>query len=131
MGLQTDLFIVQPCSAECFERIDVPLPQARTDRQILHDIEKRLTRIEIRIAVAYGKEVEILATLDDVTAAVAEQTDVVQSAVTLLDSLHQQLQDALASNDPAAIQAVVDSIEANKQALADAVAANTTTPPTP
>ena len=56
-------------------------------------------------------------------------TLVVTGAVTLLNSLSQMLKDALASNDPAAIQAVIDQIDMNRQALADAVTANT--PATP
>lgn len=66
-----------------------------------------------------------MATLTDLAAAVAAEKTVVDSAVILLGGLSQQLKDALASGDPAAIQAIVDSIDAQKQELADAVMANT------
>jgi len=70
------------------------------------------------------------AILDTLTQEVAAEGTVVQSAVTLLNGLSQQLKDALASGDPAAIQKVIDAVDAQKQQLADAVAANTpVTPP--
>lgn len=67
----------------------------------------------------------IMATLADITAAVAAEKTVEDSVVTLLQQLAQQLKDALANNDPAAMQAVVDQINANAKALSDAVTANT------
>lgn len=72
-----------------------------------------------------NKEIVMAATLDDVQAAVAAETEVVNSAKVLLENLAQMLRDALASGDPAKVQEVLDKIEANKQTLADAVAANT------
>lgn len=70
-------------------------------------------------------EALLMATIADVEAAVTENGDVVQSAITLLDQLTVKLNEALAANDPAAVQAVVDEISAQKEALATAVAANT------
>ncbi len=62
-------------------------------------------------------------------AAVAANTTVVGSAVTLLSSLSQQLKDAIAANDEgddgAALEELSASLEANTAALASAVAANT------
>ncbi len=78
-------------------------------------------------------------------AAVAAEDTVIDSAVTLitgfgttLAALQQQLADAIANgNDPAAVQAVADSIgatvtdiNAKKDALAAAVSANTPAAPT-
>lgn len=76
----------------------------------------------------------IMASLDDLKAEVSGLTDVVTSVVTLLDGLKTQLDEALATGDPAAVQSVIDSLETEKQALADAVtrdtpAAATPTPP--
>jgi len=76
-----------------------------------------------------GMEVHQMAQIDDLNAEVSENTDVVQSAVTLLDGLSQQLKDALAANDPAAVQAVIDQLDANNNALAASVAANTPADP--
>lgn len=61
--------------------------------------------------------------LDDLQAAVAASDKVIQSAVTLINGLAQQIKDA--GTDPAALAAVIADIEANKDALAAAVAANT------
>ena len=73
-----------------------------------------------------------MATLADITAAVAAEKTVEDSVVALLQTLSADLKAALASNDPAAMQAVVDQIDANAKALADAVSANTpAAPPTP
>lgn len=67
----------------------------------------------------------LMANMQDVRDAVARDTSVTQSAVTLLQGLSQQLKDALASNDPQAIQDVVNSLDANTNALAQAVKDNT------
>jgi ABC-type transporter Mla subunit MlaD len=68
-----------------------------------------------------------MASLDELTAAVAAQTTVVDSAVTLLGQLAQMVRDA--GTDPAALAALADQIEAQSAELADAVTANT--PETP
>lgn len=67
----------------------------------------------------------LMATIQDVQAAVAAESSVDDSVVTLLQSIVQQLKDAQASNDPAALDAVVASIQANTKKLSDAVVANT------
>jgi N-acetylglucosamine kinase-like BadF-type ATPase len=63
-----------------------------------------------------------MATLEELQTEVSQNTDVTQSAITLISGLSQQLKDALAANDPAAIQAVVDQLDANTNSLAEAVA---------
>jgi hypothetical protein len=75
--------------------------------------------------VIIQKEKSLMATMQDVQAAVAAQNTVEDSVVTLLNGINQQLQDAKASNDPAALDAVIASINANTQKLSDAVTANT------
>ncbi len=94
------------------------------------DLEAVLNSISDRLTLLGGKVNDMAATIQDVQAAVTDETTVVQSAVTLLGQIHQMLVDAQAANDPAAVQAVIDQIAANKQALADAVAANTPAAPT-
>lgn len=71
------------------------------------------------------KENQIMATLQELTAAVQRNTDVDDSVITLLSGISQQLKDALASNDPAAIQTLITQLDANTQKMADAVTANT------
>lgn len=67
--------------------------------------------------------------LTALTNEVSENGDAVDSAVTLLSSLSQQIRDL--STDPAALQALADSLDANTARLAQAVVDNTpsATPP--
>jgi hypothetical protein len=67
----------------------------------------------------------VMAALDDLKAAVQKETEVDQSAIVLLNGLKAQLDAAIASNDPAALQALSDQLGSSSQSLADAVAANT------
>jgi len=68
---------------------------------------------------------QIMATLADLQAAVASESTVVTSAITLLQGLKAQLDAAIATNNPAALQALSDNIAAQTTALAAAVTANT------
>ena len=61
--------------------------------------------------------------LDRLTTEVAENSDVIGSAVTLLGNLSQQIRDL--KDDPAALDALADDLDAQSNALAAAVAANT------
>lgn len=63
--------------------------------------------------------------LDALTAQVAANTDAEQSAITLLNSLHQLLADAIASGDPAKLTALRDQLATSKDALAAAIVSNT------
>ena len=75
----------------------------------------------------------IMAALDDLKAAVAAEQTVEQSAITLLNGLTGQLQALVAASNgsvsAADIEAVVASVNANKDGLAAAVAANTPAAP--
>ena len=66
-----------------------------------------------------------MAIMDDLKASVQRNTDAEAAVVTLLQGISQQLKDALAAGDPAAIQAVITQIDANTAAAAAAVVANT------
>jgi len=70
------------------------------------------------------------AQMDALITAVSRNNTVVESAITLLDGLKTALDQAIASGDPAAIQAVSDSLTAESDKLAAAVAANTPGAPT-
>ncbi len=61
--------------------------------------------------------------LASLTAAVERDKTVNESAITLLGGLSQKLKDA--KDDPVAIQALIDALDSQQQALADAVVANT------
>lgn len=70
-----------------------------------------------------------MSTLQDITDAVAAEKTVVDSVVTLLQKIEADLAAAIAAQDPAAMQAVVDLIHQNTDALSAAVVAGT--PATP
>lgn len=86
---------------------------------------ERLCRIEEKLDIILDTQEIIMATMDDLKASVQKNTDAEASVITLLKGISQQLKDAQAANDPAAIQAVIDQIDANTAAAAAAVVANT------
>lgn len=98
--------------------------------QYLQNIEYAIHRIEQTLNRIHEEGHYTMATLADIQAAVAAETEVENSVVILLNQISQQLKDAIASNDPAAMQAVVDQLDKNRQSLADAVSANTPAAPT-
>lgn len=68
---------------------------------------------------------KIMKTIDELIAAVQAEKTVTDSAVALLNGLSSQLKVAIATGDPAKLQALSDSIDAQTKELSDAVAANT------
>jgi len=76
----------------------------------------------------------IMALLNNLNAAVARETTVEQSAITLIQGIAKQLADLIAKSgntvDPAELQKIVDGMNANQDALAAAVTANTPAAPT-
>ena len=67
----------------------------------------------------------IMAQFSDIQSHIAAQNTVEDSIITMLGSISQQLKDAQSQNDPVAVQAVIDQIDANTKKLSDAVVANT------
>jgi hypothetical protein len=86
---------------------------------------ERLRRIERMLGNIHERQELIMATLEDLKASVQKNSDAEASVVTLLSGISQQLKDAQAANDPAALQAVIDQIDANTASAAAAVVANT------
>ena len=77
------------------------------------------------------KGATIMATVMDMKAAVEQDTSVTNSAVILIQSLAAKIQELINQGaDPAALQALVDELNANNATLAAAVAANTPVDPT-
>lgn len=70
-------------------------------------------------------------TIQELREAVSAQRTVIESAVALLKGLHDQLTAAIASADPAAIQAVADDLKANTDSLSASVVENTPATPAP
>ena len=128
---------------KCADEIDQVNIRLDLIRGTLLGINNKLDNI-------YKRENEIMATLAEIqekiakqTADIAEQKTVEESIVTLLNQtvatekdIKAQLEAAIASNDPAALQAVADTLDANTTALeantadiAAAVTANTPAAP--
>ena len=91
----------------------------------ISNLNDRLTKVEKQVAWLVAQEKKQMATLQDVQNAVASEQTVITGVQTLLQQLSQQLKDAIAAEDPAALQQLVDQINANANALANAVNANT------
>jgi chromosome segregation ATPase len=86
----------------------------------LDEILRRLGLIEK--SIKQGDEA-LMADLSALEREVQENSDAVASATSLMEGLSEQLRQA--AGDPAAIQALADELDANTQALAEAVVANT------
>jgi len=85
----------------------------------------RLDALKRQLNLIFDRQEIIMATIDELKAAVARNTAVDDSVITLLQGISQQLKDALASGNPAALQEVITQLDANTQKMADAVTANT------
>ena len=81
------------------------------------------------LALLQQEQEKIMAKIDDVDAKLSEMTDAEDAVVTLLDTIHAELQ--AAGNDPTKIQAVLDKMDQRKAILAAAVVRNTDAAPTP
>jgi len=91
-----------------------------------HRLNDKLDLVLRLLIHVLNKENLLMATLQDVTAAVAAESTVDDSIIVLLNGIVQQLKDAQASNDPAALDVVVANIQANTAKIQAAVTANTT-----
>lgn len=80
------------------------------------------------ISQTITKELEPMSqAIDDLSAVVAANSDVVSSAITLISGLADEV--AAAGTDPQALADLTTQLKASAQALADAVAANTPVDP--
>jgi hypothetical protein len=77
------------------------------------------------VAELLQKEINTMATIDDIKAAVTAETTLEGSLVTLLNQVVGNLKAAVAANDPAALQAVLDQLQANANTMSAALQANT------
>jgi flagellin-specific chaperone FliS len=98
---------------------DFPSPQM--DIHVFHhneNIERSISKLNKKVNI-------LMATIQDLTAAVKRNTDIDDSVLAMVTGIVQQLKDAQASNDPAAMQSLIDQLDANTKKMADAVTANT------
>src|SRR5260221_8211017 len=90
-------------------------------------ISAKLDAILAHVRRIGAEELQIMKELDDLTTQVKANTDVEQSAVTLIQGIAAKLQ--AAGTDPAALTALTTELQTSAQALAAAVAANTPAAP--
>ena len=91
----------------------------------VHFVENRQGEVLDFLKRIEQKVTKEMASLQDIQDAVTQQTTVQGSVVTLLGILAADLKAAISNNNPAQMQAVLDTLNANAQALAAAVVANT------
>jgi uncharacterized protein YqgV (UPF0045/DUF77 family) len=94
---------------------------------VLARIESKLDQVLSLLESVHEQGEHEMADLSALQVEVEENGDVINSAITLMNGLSQQIRDL--ADDPAAVLALADTLDANTQALANSVAANTT--PTP
>lgn len=94
-------------------------------------IHARFDYLERMLYRQGSREDRIMAAIDDLKAEVARNTTIEQSAVALIAGISAQLAAAIASGDMSQVQSVADTLKANDDALAAAVAANTPAGPVP
>ena len=90
----------------------------------------RLDRIEQLLGTVISnqqRDIKKMAAIDDLKAAVERVSTQDAAIITLCNGLSQQLKDALAANDTAAIEDIANQLSAQADTVAAAVAANTTT----
>lgn len=99
----------------------------KIDVHVHHDpvLHWKIDQIIDRLRAITEKENAMSQSLDDLTTQVKKNTDVEAGAVVLIQGIAQKLADA--QNDPVKLAALQSDLNASADALAAAVAANTTT----
>lgn len=92
-------------------------------------MDRKLNAILVGLNIIFKQEQGMTQQLNDLEAQVTENTSVEQSALVLIQGLHDKLEAAL--EDPAKLTALKDELKASATALAAAVAANTPSEPAP
>lgn len=88
-------------------------------------IDRKLDRILSKLGVVIQKENVMAGELADLETQVKANHDLEESAVLLINGIAQRLADAIASNDPAKLVALKDSLSGSATDLAAAIVANT------
>jgi hypothetical protein len=92
-------------------------------------LEDSLHTANIMIRKIKRNEDQIMLSLNDIEAKVEAEKTVEDSMMVLLDSINQQLKEAIANDDPAAMQEIVDMLDNNTRVMAEKVTANTPAAP--
>ena len=92
-------------------------------------VDKKMDDLLSRLKILTKQGVQIVKELDDLEVQVKANTDAEQSAIVLLNQLHDLI--VAAGTDPAKLKALADSLARSANDLAAAVVANTPAGPTP
>jgi cell division septation protein DedD len=84
-----------------------------------------IVSVIILLLTLHRIETRLMSSLSDLQAAVAAQTSVTASAVTLIQGLATEISAAAASNDSAALEQLASQLQSSTASLAAAVSANT------
>jgi chromosome segregation ATPase len=93
------------------------------------ETDAKLDTILAKLFQIQQKEDAMSTQLDVLQAQVEKNTTIEESAVVLINGLAAQI--TALKNDPAALQALADSLNASSTDLSNAIQANTPAPPTP
>ena len=93
------------------------------------DISRRLGRIEKALTHIIEKVEEMALNFARLEQEIAQNSDVIQSVITLLTQIADAIRDAAANQQK--VEALATQLDAQTQAMADAVAASTPAAPTP
>jgi phage terminase large subunit-like protein len=96
-------------------------PTAYTANQQMERIYQLVQTLYRDVKILRNQQ-EMTMALADLEAAISRQTTVADRVVALLERLSADLKAALAAQDPAQIQALIDMVDANTQRLADKAA---------
>lgn len=99
--------------------------------QLLYGMQSQLAGVQTSINIIVTQERNTMAALDDLQAQVQANTNLEQSAVTLIQGLAKQITDAVANNDSSALQALASQLNSSAAALGAAITANTPQAPAP
>jgi hypothetical protein len=97
------------------------------DDDTARKLDRILAAVSTLTTAVHQEEIALSQELEALKAQVAENTAVEQSAVTLISGLAGQI--AALKDDPAALQALSDSLHSSADSLAAAIAANTPAAP--
>jgi uncharacterized coiled-coil protein SlyX len=97
------------------------MPWRKRDDDVRHQTRLLLTIMERLKTMSVA--------LDRLTAEVTETNTAIDSVLTLVAGLAEQIREN--AEDPAKLNALADELDAKQQAIAAAIAANTPTPPEP
>ena len=106
-------------------RINVFTQLDKDSAELFKLIRSTIGQLQTAVSNLNQRISTLMATMQDLRDAVARNTSVDDSVLTLLQGISQQLKDAQAQNDPQAIADVIAQLDANTQKMSDAVAANT------